>query len=66
MNNNTSTEMQSPRISNPVYILNNNSAFHFDYREIGNKEMYCGVTKIDQILWRHFKILKALLLSVYT
>lgn len=61
MNNSTSVKMQSPRISNPVYILNHNGAFHFDYREIRNKEICCGLTKIDQIFWRHFKILKALL-----
>lgn len=64
MNNSTSAEMQSPRISNPVYVLNHNSAFHFDYREIRNKEIYCGLTKIDTL--EAFQNLESLALLVYT
>lgn len=64
MNNSTSIEMQSPRISDPVYILNHNSAFHFDYREMRNKEIHCGLTKID--ILEAFQNLESLALLVYT
>lgn len=64
MNSSTSIEMQSPRITNPVYILNHNNAFHFYYREIRNKEIPCGLTKID--ILEAFQNLESLAVLVYT
>lgn len=48
VNKNITVEMQSLRISKPVYILNHNGTFHFDYKEIRNKEIHCGLTKKDR------------------
>lgn len=50
-----------------MYILNYNSAFHFDYREIRNKEIHCGLTKIDKSdILEAFQNLESLALLVYT